>query len=305
MLIKPYKERDVLQVFSLLIPRMKLEKEVVQYYTSLAKGVEGEKKFADLLKGLQKNWLVLHDLLLEHNNSLFQIDTLIITENLLYLFDVKYFQGDYYIESGKWYTKSGQEVKDPILQLRRCKSLLRQFLQKYGYKIPVKGMIVFIHPEFTLYQSPKELPATFPTQINRLIKQLKEEPSELSKKHFKLSEILINNHIHENNYDKLPAYRYDQLKKGILCHACNSLKTFSKERRVVCSSCGHVESVDSAIIRSIKQFRLLFPDKKVTVTLIHDWCRIISSKKTIRRIIKTQLNLHGFGRSSEYVERKL
>lgn len=198
----------------------------------------------------------------------------------------------------------GQEVKDPIPQLRRCESLLRQFLQKHGFKIPVKGLVVFIYPESTLYQSPKELPVIFPTQINRLIKQLNEEPSELNNIHFKLGEILINHHIHENNYDNLPSYQYDQLKKGIACHSCNSLKTLLKERRVVCS-CGQVESVDSAIIRSINQFRLLFPDKKVTVSLIQDWCKIIRSKKTIRRLIKTQLYLHGFGRSSEYVERKL
>lgn len=92
MIIKPYKESNVLQIFSLLTPRMKWGKDTLQYYTSLKKGVEGEKKFADLLNGLKKNWLILHDLLLEHNNSLFQIDTLIITENLIHLFDVKYFQ---------------------------------------------------------------------------------------------------------------------------------------------------------------------------------------------------------------------
>lgn len=303
MVIKPFQGNSIANIFPILITRMEVDKDVMHYYVSVEKGEAGERRFSELLKGLSENCLVLHDILLEHNNTLFQIDTLIITQRVIYLFEVKNFQGDYHLESGNWYTKSGKEVQNPLLQLKRCESLFRQYLQKYGFNLSVKGAIIFVNSEFTLYQAPVELPAIFPTQLNHFINQVKSNSAKLEKIHYNLAEKLINSHINENPFDNLPDYKYDHLKKGIDCDSCKSLKTFLKERTVVCGSCGHKEIVDSAVIRNIKQFKLLFPNEKVTVSIIHDWCSVIQSKKTIRRIIQNHYTLQGYGRSAHYVER--
>ncbi|MEH7418934.1 nuclease-related domain-containing protein [Neobacillus drentensis] len=88
----------------------------------------------DLLTGklTPPNYL-LNDLLLESNDSKFQIDSLMIRQEPLLLFEVKNYKGDFNYENGRFYSlASNKEIKNPLLQLERCESLLRQLLQSLG-----------------------------------------------------------------------------------------------------------------------------------------------------------------------------
>ena len=69
-----------------------------QNYINLEKGYEGERNFEVLLEHHLSEGLILNDLLLEKNNTLFQIDSLLISQNSIYLFEVKNYEGDFYIE---------------------------------------------------------------------------------------------------------------------------------------------------------------------------------------------------------------
>lgn len=56
----------------------------------------------------------------------------------------------------------------------------------------------------------------------------------------------------------IPEYKYSKLKKGIIC----------------------------GLLRSIEEFKLLFPEKTITTNGIFEWYGVIESKKTIRRVLK-------------------
>jgi hypothetical protein len=43
----------------------------------------------------------------------------------------------------------------------------------------------------------------------------------------------------------------------------------------------------------VGEFKLLFPDRKITTNVIHDWCRVVHSKKTINRILGKNLIIKG------------
>ncbi|WP_422392315.1 nuclease-related domain-containing protein [Niallia oryzisoli] len=90
----------------------------------------------------------------------------------MYLFEVKNFAGDFYIEKDTWYSKSGNEIQNPFDQLKPCESLYRRLVHDLGLgsTFSIEAYLIFIHPEFTLYQTPLHLPAIFPTQLNRLSK---------------------------------------------------------------------------------------------------------------------------------------
>ena len=49
--------------------------------------------------------------------------------------------------------------------------------------------------------------------------------------------------------------------------------------------CGHEELLEAAVMRSVKEFKLLFPTKKVTTNVIYEWCNVVKSKKRIRKIL--------------------
>jgi hypothetical protein len=154
-----------------------------QYYINLEKGYEGEKKFEKLLENQLRDFLILSDLLLEKNNTVFQIDSTLIFQKKIHLFEVKNYEGDFYIEKDIWYSRSGTEINNPLEQLKRSESLFRRLLQDLRLTLPVEAHLIFINPEFTLYQAPMNLPIILPTQLNHFIKKINMTSSKLNGSH--------------------------------------------------------------------------------------------------------------------------
>jgi hypothetical protein len=287
-----------LKILRSLNARMELPLNEKKYHFKLEKGYQGELMFDQLTAKLQNDMYVLNDLWLEANNTVFQIDTLIISQDTIYPIEVKNYEGDHFYdsESDSFLTLNKTEKRNPLDQLKRCKSLLRQLLHNHGYHLPIEGYVVFVNPEFTFYQAPLNMSMIFPTQLNRFIKKLNEIPSKLNMKHKKLADLLISLHQNESPYTQLPPYTYEQLKKGIICVSCHSLTVSVQGGKCVCNQCGHEEAVESAIIRSVEELRLLFPDRKITTNGVFEWCEVIGSKKRIRRVHMQNFKVKGYGR---------
>jgi len=135
-------------ILRLLNARMSLVEKDKQHFYNLVKGYEGEVMFDSLTEKLHCQSYILNDLLLESNGSKFQIDSIMLTQEPLYLFEVKNYEGDFYFENERFYTisKKEKEIKNPLQQLERSESLLRQLLQNLGYRIPIEAYVVFINP---------------------------------------------------------------------------------------------------------------------------------------------------------------
>ncbi|WP_257984378.1 nuclease-related domain-containing protein [Neobacillus cucumis] len=281
---------------------MELSSKDKQRYAYLEKGYEGELFFDRLTSKLQNDLYILDDLCLEHNNSVFQIDTLIISQHTIYPYEVKNYEGDYRYESGSFYPKlSNDEIKNPLDQLKRSKALLRPLLKNLGFQLPIEGYVTFVNPCFTLYQAPLGEPIIHPTQLNALMKKLNEIPSKLMNRHKMLADQLISMHQTKSPYTRFPSYTFNQLEKGLICAKCLSLISFIEDqRRIVCKSCGYEETVDSAVLRSVEELVLLFPDIKITTNEVFEWCNVIESKKQICRILKQNYTMKGFGKWTYY-----
>jgi hypothetical protein len=300
MIFRPRPEKQELILLRYLKSRMKFSYEEALNYTNLVKGYEGELKSDTWLRGLTEEWVILNDLLLEYNGSIFQIDTLIIAYEKIYLLDIKNYEGDHSIKDDKWYTPSGKIEKNPLHQLERCETLLQRLLHDLGFNnIPIESYLIFINPEFHLYTTSIIPSIIFSSQLNRFLKKLNMRPVKLNKKHYQLAEQLNARHIEESPYERLPAYTYEQLGKGISCPKC---MTFFSDDTMICKQCGCVEGVDEAVLRSVKEFALLFPDRMITVDSIFDWCGEIKSKKAIRRVLNKFFVLKGKARASHYVK---
>jgi len=288
MAYKPRSESKELIILRSLNTRMTLPEKDRQHYFSLKKGYEGELMFDVLTEKLQCECYILNDLLFKVNNTTFQIDSLIIVAKTICLYEVKNYEGDYFYDASTdtLYKKPKKEYTNPLHQLNRSESLLRQLLQNIGYYFPIEAQVVFINPEFTLYQAPLDKPFIFPTQVNNYMKKLDTTPSILNGKHKMLADKLISLHIEENPYTTLPPYEYEQLRKGITCELCNSFSISVHGKKCVCGDCGHEELVGAAVLRSVREIKLLFPDRKITTNLLFDWCRVIECKKTISRLLE-------------------
>ncbi|AXF55147.1 nuclease-related domain-containing protein [Salicibibacter kimchii] len=301
MNLKDREEPIELKYFRFLKGRMFLSSDEKQQYANVQKGFEGEVKFDRWIEqNLSCDYLLVKGLLLEHRGELFQIDTLLIFSREIYLFNVKNHVGDYYSNEDKWHFMSGAEIKSPLLQLQRSDFLLQQLLRKLETNTTIKPSLVFIHPEFILYNAPPKLPVLFSGQLNRFKKTLNSKPSKIDRKHERLAERLVSLHLDHSPHTRWPDYDFQQLKKGVTCIKCATFMS-DKERKWKCTGCGHEEDNETAILRNAKEYHFLFPDKKMITNVMSEWCEINGSKKKIRRVLSKHFRHLSQGRGSYYV----
>ncbi|MGG4491528.1 nuclease-related domain-containing protein [Metabacillus idriensis] len=271
---------------------------------NLESGYEGEKIFDGWIEHTGEG-LILNDLLFVTGGSHYQMDSLYIAPQKIYLFEVKNLSGDHFIEKEEWIsctTKS--EIKNPILQLKRCESLLRRQLQILKCSLPVEAYVVFVNPEFHLYHTPLNSPLIFPSQWNRFSQKLKNVRLH-NGYHSKLAEKLLSLHVEKSPYERRPAFKYEDLRKGIVCTGCGRLgmEVFNKTQ-LICERCRHMERYKDSILRSVEEFRLLFPEKKITSEQIHNWCGNIKNTRSIQKILKENFVKVGHARGNYYEEVK-
>lgn len=300
IVLKPRTTAGEITVLQSLQSRLQTRQHGRNRQSNLEKGLEGEQRFDKLMEELSSEVYLLNDLCLEHQSSVFQIDTLLISEKGILLFEVKNFEGDYVFDSGAFYTSpSRQEILNPLHQLTRCLTLLRSLLNRWNIQLPVKGYIAFVNPQFTLYQAPVDLPIILPTQLKRFIGRVDQTGSIVDKQHKQLAERFLESHLKESPYVRLPQYHFEDLRKGVVCGGCRMFMAEKDTHKVFCRNCGLEESIDSSILRSVEELSILFPNQQITTKIVHQWCHVIKSHKTIRRVLCTHFTPAG-NRSQRY-----
>jgi hypothetical protein len=300
-----YKERiesEELKLFRSLNNRMALPSKEKKIYSNLEKGYNGEVMFDQLTDRLDPNkFLILKDLLLETNSTNFQIDSFIISQGTNFPCEVKNYEGDYYYKSDQFFAMNDIEIQNPLDQIKRSDTLLRQMFQKKKYSTSLKSNVFFVNPAFTLYQAPMNKPIVYPSQLPKYFEELNARSSILDENHYKLADYLVKEHKIASPHSRLPPYNFEQLNKGLTCSSCHSFSVKAGETKILCSICGCVEFVEDAILRSINELQLLFPEIKITTNLVFEWCKVIESKKQIRRILKKNFTIVGTRQSTYYM----
>ena len=287
---KHVKAPTQLKMFKCLQGRMSLTQEQKTTFDNLSKGYLGEKKFSKILdQQLTSHHIALFDLLLEVNHNLFQIDCLLIYQKSMFLIEIKNYQGEFYIENERWYVCStGTEIKNPLGQIEQSTYLLRKFLSSNGWTHQLNSHIVFINEEFTLYNAPRNPSIILPTQINIFMKKLNQTPSIIGSQQ-KLTHQFLTSHLKHSPYEHLPEFDFTELNKGVFCKNCRIKMGEGQLRKMICFHCGYSESMDSALLRNVIEFNLLFPNEKITTSKIHHWSELPRTSRTIRRIMKKYL----------------
>jgi hypothetical protein len=258
--------------------------------------------FDQLSEGLDpKKFLILNDLRLETNSTNFQMDSFIICQGTHFPCEIKNYEGDYYYKPDQFFTMNHNEIQNPLDQIKRSDTLLRQVFQKKKYSITIKSNVFFVNSAFTLYQAPLEKPILYPTQLTRYFEELNARPSILNDNHYKLADELVKEHKPCSPYTRVPQYTYENLKKGLICGSCYSYEILPSENVLICNICGREEKVEDAILRSVRELQLLFPDIKITTNSVFEWCKVIGSRKQIRRVLKKNYTKIGDRHCTYYI----
>ncbi|MDQ0270557.1 nuclease-related domain-containing protein [Cytobacillus purgationiresistens] len=191
MILKPLIDSVDFSLMQYLNKRLIMPPQKKQYLENLTKGAEGERHWEGWLNQLSNESIILYDLTLEYKHTIFQIDALCIFQKTIIAFEVKNYEGDFYINGDIWSSASGSEIKNPLLQVQRSESLLRPLLKTLNIQLPIEYYLVFVHPDFMLYQAPPHKKMIFPQQINRYIRHLNNIPSKMSRAHRDIAEHFI------------------------------------------------------------------------------------------------------------------
>lgn len=294
--------------------RKELTEEEKWKLYQLESGYEGEIKFDKYYENCPKSWLVSNNMWFDHENNSFQVDSTLSTPSTLYNFNIKNFDGEYELINGKFY-KNGKELKyNPLVQMERSDSLYRHMVKhKLKSQIPVISKIMFVNPEFTLFGLEKNHPTIYlPSQIKHFFETIKNK--ELNKgngttkptpQQINLVNQLISIQLAESPFADNIDCDINGLKKGILCINCNTFLHPPRrgKKTITCHHCGRSEEVNDAILRNVQIYRLLFPNKPITLKAILDWCNIIDCKRRVIRVLNKNFQRVGFSTGAYYVDK--
>lgn len=277
---------------------MHLSNDDYYYYLNLLKGFEGEKRFDEFTEKLKEFCLILNDLQLEIRRSSFQIDTLLILFDRIILFEIKNYEGVHYWGKEKFTKLNGVVMENPALQLQKTRVRLELLLSELGCQMKVEAFVVYVNPEFTLLGAPADEQLLLPTQISGYFGNLRVDTAP-TEEQIKLAGTLTK--LHKPDYpSKMPEYRYDQLIKGIPCTACGALFGTFIGHRQSCANCGKKVNVKNAIKTGISDFRLLFPNERVTSARMTGWCGT-GRRDRIFRVLRDEFTAKGSGNARYYV----
>lgn len=293
------RERPVmLQLFSALRPRMILGEKDESYFHSLEKGYEGEKAFDLEMKSYFEKAVFLQDVTLEQNKSNFQLDSVAILERKLILFEIKYFFGDYFVKGEEWFSSQETEIHNPLNQLYKSTMLLKKWLYQQNIPYEVQSFVIFINPNFMLYQAPRHSSIIFHHQLPKLQKNLFGS-SRVSNEDVEVGNMILANHRDHIYMEKVPQFSYTTLKKGLFCPKCHG-EYRNGEKFLRCGRCQFTERKGEAIQRAIQEFKLLFVGDKLTTAQIMNWCGV-ENPKLIRKVLKEQCKYYKHNNHSYFL----
>src|SRR5699024_9253613 len=145
----------------------------------------GEKQFSNLLKEqLHQDHLQINDLLLNNHGTVFQLDTLLIFNQTVYLFEVKNYQGEFQLEKDylHCYT-TGKTYRNHLHQRKGSELMLSDSLSNIYMYFEVKTYLMFNNHRFILFQATRNHPFILPTLVFGYIRRLNQLPGTHSPKH--------------------------------------------------------------------------------------------------------------------------
>lgn len=300
MIIKKRNKPLVLQILESLNVRTILSSSEQKYYFNQLKGYEGEVQFDTYLEKLSFDCLVLNDLRLKESGNMVQIDSLILTNDVIYLYEVKNYSGNYDYKDDALHSHSDFVITNPLTQIYRSQPFIHNLVRKLGETMMIKSQIIFINPDFYLYDLPRDKSFLFVNQLAREFDSLEKKHSAIKESDKRLARQLSQLHIADYRPLDLPKYNYASLKKGVICPLCFSFEHIDTRKNRICSCCGYKETIVEAIKRSAENFHLLFPEVPITKHLIYEWCDKIYDEQRIQRVLRHHYSAHGSYKSTYY-----
>lgn len=301
-LLKARHKPELLTRLELLDKRMTLPYTEKQHLFTMSKGYDGEVLFDSLVeKHITSDAIIINDVSMVLGSTPFQIDSLLLTSDTLYLYEVKNYQGSFTNRDSHFLTSTGQDIENPVNQLNRTTMLLSKILKKWNAILPIKSFVVFVHPSFVLYEAKESDPFIFPSQIEDHFSKLSRNAGIITDRVYSIAQGLIKECHKELPYQRqLPSYSFEVMKKGLQCSRCGSFDSIITSKKGDCRTCGNSTSIIELFLSQVEAYKILFPDSLITSNIIYEWCGKMLTKRRIAEILNATYEKTSYGKSTHY-----
>ena len=272
------KPRKLLQ-YEALLRRLPPTHPIIPKLTTLTKnlkaGYRGECEVDYQLTILSENdYLMLQDIRLEYAPDQFiQMDTIILTARFIALLEIKNFIGTLQFDRKtkqfkRIYLENEESFLDPITQVEKQRTLLKNWLEKKYYpELPILPFVIisfpytnFSDPFSSKYDQTKILPAAalpnYFLQLEQTKSQIKIDQKEIRK----LGRGLAKQHkAPQEDVLKFFALTKNDLLVGGYCQKCTSCSVIRKNGKWICMQC--LTEVKDAHFQTLNDYHLLIGEK--------------------------------------------
>ncbi|MEC2073435.1 nuclease-related domain-containing protein [Alkalihalophilus marmarensis] len=218
----------------------------------------------------QKEYIILHDLRLQSGDYFFQIDTLILTPTYILIIEVKHLYGTLSFEPEfqqliRTTPDAEDTFPDPIIQVQKQASQLRQFLKKNKFPdIPIETLVVITNSQSRISLSDSTTyirkhvirDTVLVKRIEKLSAQY-QTPSFDAKTVKKVVKLLIKSHT-PSVFEPFQIYQlqHSDLIRGVHCLKCSALPMLRTNGKWNCQHCWFRSR--NAYINSLIDYSYLF-----------------------------------------------
>lgn len=220
------------------------------------------------------------------NYTQIQIDSILIIENSMYIFEVKYYNFDLTFDGELYYYVNGEQFHALNNQLDKIRRLMYTVFEYKVDKIVIKPF--FVNKNQTIYSKHRE---QFLTMEN-----YKAFFNSIKKSTFYNEAVAAEliNMRKPNEFDKPLEIPYHEVEKGAYCPSCYHKLIKHTTRKFQCTHCDATFSSREIIEASFKDLPILFPNVVITTALLYDWFGGLMSERNLRRYWDKQEIKHPF-----------
>lgn len=276
---------QTLKMMEALDGRTAFNDEQKRYLRNMKSGYRGECEFVGVMDSLVCPHILLRDLYFEPKFSgVIQIDFLLLVGNTAIIYEVKNYTGVWQ-HAEDAYRQKEFERANPLIQLARTKQSFKSLLRELGYtQVIVDAVVIHMGSTFTLLGAPENRNVILPTQIKDHVMKLNHYQYPVSQSLIALSTQLRTAAISAPPFTKtIPEYSFESLKKGLRCGKCRGFVEPLSQRIYRCSLCDHEAYSADAVQAAIVDYRILFPDRKLSGSVLAEWCGGLVSLSKCRR----------------------
>lgn len=268
----------------------------------LRRGHEGEKLYDTIFDEVgHENLNIFRDIWLKADKSLTQIDTLIITDDILFINEIKNYSGHYKYEGNMWKIGKLQISDDPLIQAKRSVSKLVKLFIENKINITTDYNVICPDPYFIL-TTQDDLCRTKVIKrdvMKQYFRGLNQHQS--WDRSARITEIIKNKIVSEPAYEA--TIDPERLTLGRQCSKCCSFSFKSHRYFTLCTDCSHKDSNKNHIHSAIKDFHILFPGEKIKIRAVRNFLNNEISDSTIKRYMGEFCLLNNKGRYATYTLR--